>query len=89
MKFPKSKFGLTLSIIFFLISVVLAIYSETCGDDICGYVVLIPTFPWWMLSFFIHGSSVAYVLFLLSIVINSIIVYWIGKGVEKLFSKIF
>ena len=81
------KLGLIFAITFAVISIAIIYYSKVCGDDVCGYIVLIPLTPWWIVGYLSLPDVLANVLFYGGFVINTFIFYWIGIGLQKLFSK--
>ena len=85
-EFIKSKLGLLLATGFALISVALIIYANVCGNDVCGYVALIPTLPWSLLGFFDLSLAMGSIVFYSSFAINTVIVYIITVSIQKLIS---
>ena len=85
-EFIKSKLGLLLATGFALISVALIIYANVCGNDVCGYVALIPTLPWSLLGFFDLSPAMGSIVFYCSFIINTVIVYIITVSIQKFIS---
>jgi hypothetical protein len=88
MKLPASKVGLILSGSYLLVSAYI-IFTQGLFED--AAVVFGLGFPWgWaslFLGFFSPSVVFSYILFLAPILINAVIIYWIGLGIQKLFSK--
>ena len=84
---PRSKLGLIVATVFALVSVILAIYSNTCGNDVCGYVGLIPGIPWILFGFFDLSPTLGTIVWYSGIAINVILAYFIVAGIQKLFSR--
>lgn len=93
MKQPYSKSGLALSAIYILFTIYMVITAFTCTGMFCGIVIIFPTLPWFylweplMLLFPSHLEAFAFFSFLtLSVALNILALYYIGKGVGKMFS---
>lgn len=86
MKLPKSKIGLTFPILYLLGSIFLIITQGLFGEN---FIVLILGLPWSfgtiLLGFTATNTVFLYTLFLMPILFNIIILYWIGMGIQKLF----
>jgi len=74
-----------LAIAFILLTIALAIYAYTCGNEVCGYIALVPAVPWLFLGSIDLSDTSFIILFLFSIAINTVLVYFIGAGIQKLF----
>ena len=94
MKLLKSKTGLTLSFLYLGISIFLIISQGLFGES---FIAVILGLPWSFLIVYFKLFTISqhHPLFLLflyietlgPIIVNIILFYWIGVGVEKLFSR--
>ena len=95
MRLPKSKAGLTLSVLYLIVSIYLILSQGLFGES---FIAILLGFP---LSFLIvlgginsivSESSPLFSLFLYSwvlapIIVNLVLFYWIGVGIQKLFFR--
>ena len=85
MKSLDSKIGQILVGIYIILSAISIIYSRICNQGICdvGYL-LIPSIPWiaWL-----HGGSFGLFAYIISIMINILILYFIGYVIELLINE--
>ena len=88
MKLPTSRIGLTLSSFYLLGSIYLVLTQGLFGES---FVVLALGLPWSfgtvLFGFTATNTVFLYVLFLTPILLNIITLYWIGVGIQKLFSN--
>mgnify|MGYP001608150369 CR=1 FL=1 len=99
-RIPKSKIGLTVASIYVLLAIVLIIYSFNCHFDV-GYpftceiaLRLYSVTPWGyliaLLAFYPNLSnnlSLFWLLITLTFLVNTVVAYWLGKGIQRLFTK--
>jgi len=78
---PKSQFGLTFSLLYILGSVYLIVTQGLFGES---FIAVILGLPWSFLLVFSKISIPLYVLILMPIVLNVVLLYWIGAGIQKL-----
>lgn len=90
MKKFKSITGLVLVVLFLVLIVSLYYSSRGCEEFEC-LVMLIPTLPWYLLvqdamsnNF---NENIFYTVCVMSVLLNAIILYLIGVGVENLFNQ--
>ena len=90
MRLTKSKVGLTLSFLYLIVSIYLILSQGLFGES---FIALILGFPW---SFLIVLSGLhtlmdntvfLYAWILIPIIMNVILFYWIGVGIQKLFFR--
>lgn len=86
MKKPQSKIGLIFAAIYLLISIVGIIYYSNCGGFLCGMEMLFFCYPWCWYEFLTFLPSFVPEI-LVGILINSIIIYYIGYFLQDVFSK--
>lgn len=80
-----NTWGLVLSGIYGVISLGVIVYAYTCSGIFCGLVAVIPVMPW---PFVLEGLVLDTLPTLITLIIlNAIIVYFIGSMVSKLFKK--
>ncbi len=84
MRLPKSQFGLTFSLLYILGSVYLIVTQGLFGES---FVVSMLGLPWSYLFIWsiIHKAISLYIVVLGSMILNTVFLYWIGVGVQKLF----
>ena len=84
MKLPKSKTGLTLSSTYLLVSTWLIASQGLFGESfIAAYLGL----PWSVLTYLFFPKRDLYTWILVPLVANTICIYWLSVGVQKLFSR--
>ncbi len=90
MKFLKSKIGWSLVGIYLVLSAISIIYSRVCNVGICdvGYLLL-PSIPWiaWLSGGMFNSTFVGILAYVISILLNAIIIYLIGYFISLLISK--
>lgn len=102
MRFPKSRLGLILASIFLLAAIV-SYFAVQDEIFVKIALMGIFTFPWFsiftpIVAKFLTPSgyvplpsittnSTFLILYPLSILINTFVIYWIGAGIQKLFSR--
>ena len=95
MRLPKSKVGLTFSLLFLIVSIYLIFSQGLFGES---FIALILGFPWSFLIVLsgihtiVSDSSPLFSLFLYTwlltpIIVNVVLFYWIGVGIQKLFFR--
>jgi len=103
MKFPKSKIGWALVVVYIVL--VLYILNAPCEGWICGPSLswdfaLIPFSivfdvlfnllnPYFVFGVLIDQVIVSWPVIVFGLVINLFVFYWIGLGIEKIFKKLF
>lgn len=80
-----SKAGIFFVILYWLTAASLVIYALSCNEIHCGYFALFATLP---LGPFILGDGGSIGMFILVIILNSFIYYYLGILLAKLFKKI-
>lgn len=92
MRFPKSKTGLALAIIYLIVVAIGWFYILNCNDLFCGFFIIKTLFPWpFVLEELLKSSlylSIFWYLYVFLTALNSIIIYFIGKSLE-IFTKKF
>jgi hypothetical protein len=82
----KSKTGLSLVGIYLFATLAVVIYSTTCSDLYCGFVLAGPVMPW---PFILEGVfDESYLIYATLIALNSSILYLLGMTLERLISMI-
>ena len=95
MRLPKSKVGLTLSFLYLIFSTYLILSQGIFGES---FIAILLGFPWSFLivlggiNTIVSDSSPLFSLFLYSwvlapIIVNLVLFYWIGVGIQKLFFR--
>ena len=95
MRLPKSKVGLTLSFLYLIVSIFLILSQGLFGES---FIAILLGFPWSFLivlgeiNTIVSDSSPLFSLFLYSwvlapIIVNLVLFYWIGVGIQKLFFR--
>ena len=94
MRIPQSKIGLTLSILYLLVSVFLILSQGLFGES---FIAIILGLPWSFLMIYFNLPIISennplfplflYIWVLGPVIVNITLFYWIGVGIEKLFSK--
>jgi uncharacterized membrane protein len=92
MKKPSSKLGLTLSGLYLVFTIYMVISALACSGMFCGLIIVYPTLPWvyfWatLTGRFGHVPAfVGYFLMIVSILLNILILYLLGKAIERAFT---
>ena len=92
MSLPKSKAGLTLSFLYLIGGIYLILSQGLFGES---FVALLLGFPWSFLIVLSGGNTIVsdssplfslflYAWVLVPIIVNLILLYWIGAGIQKL-----
>ena len=93
MRIPQSKIGLTLSTLYLLVSAFLILSQGLFGES---FIAIVLGLPWSFLMIYfnltISENNPLFPIFLYiwvlgPVIVNIILFYWIGVGIEKLFSK--
>ena len=96
MKIAKSKFGLILSFVYVLILITFIIYTRSAcgGNPLCGLIEVLPALPWLfiliaLVDFYSIELNFIFTLgYTVSLLINVIIIYFIGLFIQRMFEKI-
>ena len=92
MRLPKSKVGLTLSFLYLIVSTYLILSQGLFGES---FIAILLGFPWSFMivlggiNSVVSESNPLFSLFLYSwvlapIIVNLVLFYWIGVGIQKL-----
>jgi len=81
-----SKLGIIFSGIYLIFSIIAVVYSFLCNGMFCGFIIVAPAIPWIYLFEWLLLSS--WISFSISVILNTIIVYFIGIGISKPIRKI-
>ena len=92
MRLPNSKVGLALSFLYLIVSIFLILSQGLFGES---FIAILLGFPWSFLivlgeiNTIVSDSSPLFSLFLYSwvlapIIVNLVLFYWIGAGIQKL-----
>ncbi len=82
----KNKIGIILVGLYLLFTVAVVVYSQSCTSEMfCDLTVVFPIMPWPLILKNLIGFS--WGLFALLVALNSLILYFIGKGLSNLFRK--
>jgi len=86
MTLPKSKLGLTLSFLYVLASTILILSQGLFGES---FVALILGMPWqyFIVTFGLHEVVGLYMWLLTPIIVNVIILYWVGLGIQTFLTR--
>ena len=91
MRLPKSKLGLTLSLLYLLGSIFFITSQGLFGES---FIAVILGLPWSFFGIYLRYSQnnslfhlVLYLKLLVPIVVNIVLLYWIGAGIQRLFSR--
>ena len=95
MRLPKSKVGLTLSFLYLIVSTYLILSQGIFGES---FIAILLGFPWSFMivlggiNSVVSDSNPLFFLFLYSwvlapIIVNLVLFYWIGVGIQKLFFR--
>ncbi len=88
MKLPSSKLGLSLAVIYILAAAYLILTQGLFGES---FISIILGLPWTLLLALIEFGGASgvflYVLILTPMVLNAVILYWIGALIQRLFRK--
>ncbi|MEY4602689.1 MAG: hypothetical protein RL292_630 [Candidatus Parcubacteria bacterium] len=82
----KNKFGIVLTGTY-LLNVLVGVYSIAQGGDFSGIILLVATLPWIILVSFLLNSEI--IAMIVGILLNTIIIYFIGVYLSKVFNIIF
>jgi len=80
----RSKVGILFVGFYFLLIILTLIMANICSGMYCGMIIVLPIMPWAMLTVINIPDFIAYVLFA---IINTLIVYLIGYGIQKTYIK--
>jgi hypothetical protein len=89
MKKPNSKLGLVLSGLYVVFTIYMVISALACSGMFCGLIIVYPTLPWvflWakLIGRFSHiPEFLGYFLMIISILLNILILYLLGKAIER------
>jgi hypothetical protein len=92
MKKPNSKLGLILSGLYLVFTIYMVISALACSGMFCGLIIVYPTLPWvflWarLIDRFGHVPAfLGYFLLIVSILLNILIFYLLGKAIERAFT---
>jgi len=91
MKILKSQIGWSLVGIYLVLSIISIIYSRICNQGICdvGYLLL-PSIPWiaWLSGGMFNSTFIGILAYVVSILLNVIVIYLIGYVINLLIDKI-
>lgn len=82
MRIPKSQFGLTFLLLYILGSIYLIVTQGLFGES---FVAITLGLPWSFLLVLSNINIPVYIFVLAPIVLNAVLLYWIGAGIQKLF----
>lgn len=89
-KIFKSKVGWSLVGIYLVLSAISIVYSRICNQGICdvGYLLL-PSIPWiaWLSGGSFNSTLTGVLAYIVSILLNGIIIYFIGYFIGFLIKK--
>jgi hypothetical protein len=80
-----SKAGIFVVLLYWIAATSLIIYALNCSEILCGYFALFATLP---MGIFTSGGSGGIGTLILVFILNTIIYYYIGVLLAKLFKKI-
>lgn len=82
---PKSKLGLIFVTIFIIITIIFLILRFSgCDDEICLYSIAFTALPWIYIYSTMESILFFWVAYTITIVLNGIIVYFIGYGIQRI-----
>ena len=81
-----SKIGIVLSATYLAVAIGIWIYAQSCDGWFCGLITLYPSFPWML--FYVDLVENIPIIYFLSVVINSALIYILGLLLSLLIRKI-
>ncbi|MEX0931874.1 MAG: hypothetical protein WDZ88_03945 [Candidatus Paceibacterota bacterium] len=81
----KNPLEVFLVAVYLLATLAIGIYALTCNSELCSLILVIPLTPWPQLDGVLPFSLPRYLL-PLGVVINSLLLFYVGRIIRKLFN---
>ncbi len=92
-KLSISNAGIGMGVIYLLVVLYSIFDALTCYGDYCGMIMALPILNWIAIGLslgrFASSTIVVYLWYAILVIVNLIIFYFIGFGIEKLYIRLF